>query len=85
MDSSAAATRRGRGHARQFQSLIGVNPLQTTELERGIVSGRVALLPRSAEIQPLFLRFVTLSWRGTGPGWAGWGQGPGGLHAHKCR
>ena len=31
------------------------------------------MLPRSAEIQPLFLRFVTLSWRGTGPGWAGWG------------
>lgn len=60
MDSSAAATRRGRGHARQFQSLIGVNPLQTTELERGIVSGRVALLLRSAEIQPPFLRFVTL-------------------------
>jgi len=30
------------------------------------------LLPRSAEIQPLFLRFVTLSWRGTAPGWAGW-------------
>lgn len=54
MDSSAAATRRGRGHARQFQSLIGVNPLQTTELERGIVSGRVALLLRSAEIQPPF-------------------------------
>ena len=38
----------------------GVNPLQTTLLELGIVSGRVALLLRSAEIQPLFLRFVTL-------------------------
>jgi hypothetical protein len=36
----------------------GVNPLQTTLLELGIVSGRVALLLRSAEIQPLFLRFV---------------------------
>ena len=36
----------------------GVNPLQTTLLERGIVSGRVALLLRSAEIQPLFGRFV---------------------------
>jgi hypothetical protein len=36
----------------------GVNPLQTTLLELGIVSGRVALLLRSAEIQPVFLRFV---------------------------
>ena len=39
---------------RQYHSLIGVNPLQTTWLERGTVSGRVALLLRSAEIQPLF-------------------------------
>ena len=38
--------------------VIGVNPLQTTWLERGIVSGRVALLLRSAEIHPLFERFV---------------------------
>lgn len=38
--------------------VIGVNPLQTTRLERGIVSGRVALLLRSAEIHPLFERFV---------------------------
>jgi hypothetical protein len=36
----------------------GVNPLQTTLIELGIVSGRVALLLRSAEIQPLFGRFV---------------------------
>ena len=36
----------------------GVNPLQTTLLELGIVSGRVALLLRSAEIQPVFGRFV---------------------------
>lgn len=36
----------------------GVNPLQTTLLELGIVSGRVALLLRSAEIQPVFRRFV---------------------------
>ncbi len=35
----------------------GVNPLQTTLLELGIVSGRVALLLRSAEIQPVFGRF----------------------------
>lgn len=35
----------------------GVNPLQTTLLELGIVSGRVALLLRSAEIQPVFVRF----------------------------
>jgi hypothetical protein len=34
--------------------VIGVNPLQTTLLELGIVSGRVALLLRSAEIQPVF-------------------------------
>jgi hypothetical protein len=38
----------------------GVNPLQTTLLELGIVSGRVALLLRSAEIQPVFGRFVRL-------------------------
>ena len=36
----------------------GVNPLQTTLLELGIVSSRVALLLRSAEIQPVFGRFV---------------------------
>ena len=41
----------------QFHSFIGVNPLQTTWPKRGIVSGRVALLPRSAEIQPPFHRF----------------------------
>ena len=40
-------------------TVIGVNPLQTTLLELGIVSGRVALLLRSAEIQPVFDRFVT--------------------------
>ena len=39
----------------------GVNPLQTTLLELGIVSGRVALLLRSAEIQPVFVRF-SLKW-----------------------
>jgi hypothetical protein len=44
-------------HAWQFHSFIGVNPLQTTWLEPGIVSGRVALLLRSAEIQPWFGRF----------------------------
>jgi len=36
----------------------GVNPLQTTLLELGIVSIRVALLLRCAEIQPVFGRFV---------------------------
>ena len=41
----------------QFQPAIGVDPLQTTWAERGTVSGRVALLPRSAEIQPPFVRF----------------------------
>ena len=40
--------------------VTGVNPLQTTWLERGIVSGRVTLLLRSAEIQPLFVRFVQM-------------------------
>lgn len=33
-------------------TLIGINPLQTTETGVGIVSSRVALLLRSAEIQP---------------------------------
>ena len=42
--------------------VIGVNPLQTTWLERGIVSGRVALLLRSAEILPLFERFVEMAY-----------------------
>ena len=45
------------GCSRQFHSFIGVNPLQTTWTEHGIVSGRVALLLRSAEIQPLLPRF----------------------------
>lgn len=40
--------------------IVGVNPLQTTWLELGIVSGRVALLLRSAEIHPLFERFVVM-------------------------
>ena len=58
---------RAQEHTRlwQFQSLIGVNPLQTTWLERGTVSGRVALLLRSAEIQPLFGRFVRLDLQGS--------------------
>ena len=38
----------------------GVNPLQTTLLELGIVSIRVALLLRCAEIQPVFGRFVRM-------------------------
>lgn len=33
---------------------VRINPLQTTEIELGIVSSRVALLPRSAEIKPMF-------------------------------
>jgi len=33
-----------------------INPLQTTLIERGIVSSRVALLLRSAEIKPVFSR-----------------------------
>ena len=39
--------------------VIGVNPLQTTLFQLGIVSGRVALLLRSAEIQPVLVRFVS--------------------------
>ncbi len=41
--------------------VFGVNPLQTTLFELGIVSGRVALLLRSAEIHPVFVRFVDRS------------------------
>jgi hypothetical protein len=41
-----------------ISNVIGVNPLQTTLLELGIVSGRVALLLRSAEIQPVFEDFT---------------------------
>lgn len=41
-----------------ISDVIGLNPLQTTLIELGIVSGRVALLLRSAEIQPSFIRFV---------------------------
>jgi hypothetical protein len=37
---------------------VGVNPLQTTWMGRGTVSSRVALLLRSAEVKPLFERFV---------------------------
>ena len=39
--------------------VIGVNPLQTTLFRLGIVSGRVALLLRSAEIHPVSVRFVS--------------------------
>ncbi len=38
----------------QFQISERIDHLQTTRFERGIVSCRVALLLRSAEIQPLF-------------------------------
>ena len=44
--------------ARQFHSFAGVNPLQTIWLERGTVISRVALLPRTDEVQPWFGRFV---------------------------
>jgi len=50
----------------------GVNPLQTTLLELGIVSGRVALLLRSAEIQPLFGRFVSNTFRYSPLNFPGW-------------
>ena len=51
-------TRRAEVPSMTIPIVNGVNPLQTTLLELGIVSGRVALLLRSAEIQPLFGRFV---------------------------
>ena len=48
----------GSGPSMLIPLVIGVNPLQTTLFELGIVSGRVVLLLRSAEIQPVFVRFV---------------------------
>jgi hypothetical protein len=42
----------------QYKILERINPLQTTLIERSIVSSRVALLLRSAEIKLLFSRFV---------------------------
>ena len=36
----------------QLEYKRGLNPLQTTLMERGTVSGRVALLLRSTEVQP---------------------------------
>ena len=44
----------------QYKILERINPLQTTLIERSIVSSRVALLLRSAEIKLLFSRFVFL-------------------------
>lgn len=42
------------------------------------------MLPRSAEIQPLFLRFVTLSWPPAGPGWVGrWDGAPRARHTPR--
>ena len=52
--------------------------MQTTWLERGIVSSRVALLLRSAEIQPLF---EDLSIRGPPPLF-GTVEGPLGVQLH---
>ena len=64
--------------------VIGVNPLQTTLFELGIVSGRVALLLRSAEIHPVFVRFVT-ALRGTPPPLSiKWLQGGGGVRVCHC-
>ncbi len=67
--------------------VIGVNPLQTTLFELGIVSGREVLLLRSAEIQPVFVRFVPNCF-GSSPLPSPWlSQLQGGLaraHVHKC-
>ena len=46
------ATSRPAHPITKISIIAGVNPLQTTEIGGGIVSGRVALLLRSAEIQP---------------------------------
>ena len=42
----------------KLKILERINPLQTTLIEQSIVSSRVALLLRSAEIKLLFSRFV---------------------------
>ena len=42
----------------QLKILERINPLQTTLIDQSIVSSRVALLLRSAEIKLLFSRFV---------------------------
>ena len=62
----------------------GVNPLQTTLLELGIVSGRVALLLRSAEIQPVFGRFVTNGFIAIPPLLFPWGRNATGRGARSC-
>lgn len=59
MVSTSAITYCAGAPSMTISLVNGVNPLQTTLLELGIVSGRVALLLRSAEIQPVFGRFVT--------------------------
>ena len=56
--STSTLTTRAGAPSMAISLVNGVNPLQTTLLELGIVSGRVALLLRSAEIQPVFGRFV---------------------------
>ena len=61
MVSTSTFTTRAGAPSMTISLVNGVNPLQTTLLELGIVSGRVALLLRSAEIQPLFVRFVKQS------------------------
>ncbi len=58
MVSTRLPTRPAGAPSMTISLVNGVNPLQTTLLELGIVSGRVALLLRSAEIQPSFGRFV---------------------------
>jgi hypothetical protein len=57
--SLSSVTRIAEAPCMTISLVNGVNPLQTTLLELGIVSSRVALLLRSAEIQPVFGRFVT--------------------------
>ena len=52
--------RNGVAPSMAISIVIGVDPKQTTLLQLGIVSGRVALLLRSTEIHPVLLRFVAI-------------------------
>lgn len=89
MVSTSAITYCAGAPSMTISLVNGVNPLQTTLLELGIVSGRVALLLRSAEIQPVFGRFVTEWHSPFTPNPLGDSLLPGGLllpllRAHAC-
>jgi hypothetical protein len=44
-----------------MKHVVGVNPLQTTEIEQGAVRMRDSLLNRDAEAHPSLNRFVRIS------------------------